>query len=281
MWLILTESHDSSGAWLADGMRERTVQPVLHLHSRDIGPGAECERGMSRDGPWFRLRTERGDVVDSRTLRGVVNRVRALPPGLVQRMSLPDREQVIANFSSPLLRLFRDLPCPVLNRTTAQGLSGDFRIDGEWSALADSAGFLSAPLASTPTVFRSPGRAAPLAELTNVSRVVVIGERVVPLDAATRSVPPALAAKCLKVANAARATFLGIDAVRLFPRDWRFVAANFCPDLRQGESALLDAIAEYLEGPVGETSSEPGGTAASAVEEKRSSVRFRDLLHLW
>jgi hypothetical protein len=107
--------------------------------------------------------------------------------------------------------------------------------------------------------------------------VAVVGERVVPLDDSGRAVPPALAAKCLKLAAAARATLLGIDAVRLFPRDWRFVAADFCPDLRPGGTPLLDAIAEFLDTPG------PGNipTTPAPDEAKRNSGGFRDLLRLW
>src|SRR5687768_5862165 len=140
MWLILTEPYDDTGAWLADGLSAHAPGPVVHLTTRDFAHRAHTTRLIVGSDDWFRITVDNGVTIDSRSLRGVVNRICALPPGLASRLNDPQRDDAQRNFSLPLLRLLHGFPGPVLNRPTAQGVSGDFRLDFEWTALASQAG---------------------------------------------------------------------------------------------------------------------------------------------
>lgn len=244
MWLILSEPCDPAATWLAGGLRSCTPLPVVHFTSSDIGPSACSERGVDGAGVWFSIRTAGGRAIHSRELRGVVNRIWALPPGLAMRMNLPDRRPIVRNIVAPLLRWLHRFPGPVLNRPTAQGLSGDFRLPNEWVALAEESGFFNLPQMSAWREEACPGPEPAAAD--EVTRVVVVGAQVLSLDDPGRAVPGALAARCLRLASVARASLLGIDAVRVFPRDWRFAGATFWPDLTRGGTALLDAVAGAL-----------------------------------
>jgi hypothetical protein len=181
--------------------------------------------------------TADGRVVDSRSVHGVINRLWALPPGLARRMNLPDRRHVVRNFTQPVLRWLSAFPGIVLNRPLAQGLSGDYRLDGEWCMLADRIGFMSAPDILPAD---SCGPAARFA------KVMVVGTKVVPLQKSRLPLSSVLAEKCLRLAKAARTDLLGIEAVRLWPSNWRFVNASFWPDLHTGGARLLDILVDEL-----------------------------------
>lgn len=240
MWLILTEPYDDTGAWLAQGLRPYAPGPVIHLTTRDIAQGASTAHGLENGSAWFQVRLADGATIDSRTLRGVVNRVCALPPGLACRLRSPQRDCAERNFGLPLLHLLHHFDGPVLNRPTAHGISGDFRLDFEWAALASQVGLTRTP--SRPVWSTAPAsRAGP-----DVASLAVIAEHVVSLPAGAVEVPAHVVICCRRLAALSRTSLLGLDLTRSVEGSWHFLRANPRPNLIPGGDPLLEAVAHSL-----------------------------------
>lgn len=243
MWLILTEPYDDNGAWLAQGLRPHAPGPVVHLTTRDITQGASTAHGCEDGNAWFHVRVASGQTIDSRSLRGVVNRVCALPPGLAFRLSLPLRDSAERNFGLPLLHLLHGFDGPVLNRPTAQGISGDFRIDFEWSTLATQVGFVRTP--SRPAWSNRRTAASEM----DVTQVLVIGEQTIAPDLDAATLPTGVAACCRRLAALSRTSMLGLELTRDANDDWHFLRANSRASLRPGGERALAAVAQALTAP--------------------------------
>ncbi len=244
MWLILTEPYDDTGAWLTEGLRAHAPGPVVHLTSHDILHGASTAHGLDEGVAWFHLRLASGLTIDSRTLRGVVNRICALPPGLAFRLRPPHRDSAERNFGLPLLHLLHGFAGPVLNRPTPQGISGDFRLDFEWAALAAQVGFARTPAramwATRPSLRNPP----------DVVTVAVIGDHVLPLDADATEIPAGIVSCCRRLATLSRCNLFGLDLTRTDSDSWHFLRANSRASLIPGGWPVLNAVARALAAPV-------------------------------
>ena len=150
MWLLLTEPLDTSADWLVVALAQRTGERVLHLTSEDLHTATITAHDTTDHDGWLRLRTLDGRSFDSRAVRGVINRLQALPPGLASRLQLTHQDRMVRTFASPVLRWLNECEGPVLNRPTANGLSGDYRTREDWMAMADRIGFMSAPETAAP-----------------------------------------------------------------------------------------------------------------------------------
>lgn len=246
MWLILTEPFDPSGAWLSDGLSARSGQLFSHFTSLDIGGDARCERGGETGREWFRLHTRDGAIIDSRTVRGVVNLLFSMPPGLATRMNPADRTAAIRNFAAPFMRWLHHCPGPVLNRPNAQGICGDIRLPAEWVSAAESAG-LPCLASETPWSHSSWfGRPEDTRDLPPMQRVLVAGDTVLPLAARGAALPAHIAAACRRLSVATHAPLLGIDLIPLPGDRWCFVAAHRRPDLQPGGQQAIEAVARAL-----------------------------------
>ena len=266
MWLVLTEPYDEAGAWLADGLRSHAPFPVTLLTTREITQGAQTTHGSDDGREWFRIQLYNDIVIDSRELRGVVNRVCALPPGLAFRLQAPQRDYAEQNFGLPLLHLLHGFPGPVLNRPTPQGISGDFRLDFEWSALATQVGFSRTPARQLWNKSAPHSRSGSPEKASAVTGVVVVGDQVVPLNESTASLPPFAVSCCRRLAALSRSTLLGLELTRTSGEEWQFLRASLRPNLTPGGARVLAAVARVLSSPedpsVDSTLSRPQGLTA-------------------
>ncbi len=246
MWLILTEPFDPSGAWLCDGLTARSGQLFHHCTSNDIDRDSRCERGGETGREWFRLHTRDGTVIDSRTVRGVVNLLLSMPPGLSKRMNPADQTAAVRNFAAPFMRWLHHCRGPVFNRPNAQGICGDIRMPAEWISAAESVGLpclASETHWSRSSWFSRPDR---VEELPPLQRVLVIGETILPLSTRGASLPAHITTACSRLAVLAQAPLLGIDLVPLRGDRWCFAGAHHRPDLKAGGQPAIDAIATCL-----------------------------------
>jgi len=245
MWLILTEPFDPSGAWLSDGLSAYTGQVFRHCTSNDIDRDARCERGGATGYEWFRLHTSSGTIIDSRTVRGVVNLLLSMPPGLSKRMNPADQAASVRNFAAPFMRWLHHCRGPVFNRPNAQGICGDIRMPAEWVSAAESVGLpclASETHWSRSSWFDRPER---VDGLPPIQRVLVIGETIVSATEGM-SVPAHIATACSRLAVQTGAPLLGIDLVPLRSDRWCFAASHYRPDLKAGGQPAIDAIAACL-----------------------------------
>lgn len=266
MWLILTEPCDETGAWLADGLRAFAPCPLARYTTRDIAHGARTARVVEGGDDWFQISVDHRATIDSRTLRGVVNRVCALPPGLAFRLQSPHREYAERNFGLPLLQLLHHFNGPVLNRPTAQGISGDFRLDFEWAALASQVGFPRATSRLMWAGSRADERKPEDRDTPDIVSVAVIGDQVVPLTREPTLLPGATIASCRRLAALSRTTLLGLDLLKVPSGEWQFFRANPRTNLIPGGDAVLAAIARALTSQVAaEISSLENGPGRAAA----------------
>jgi hypothetical protein len=246
MWLILTEPYDDTGTWLAEGLRPLTSEAVVHLTTRDLTQRARVCQVVADGESWFRVTVENGRTIDSRTLNGVVNRICALPPGLALRLHDPLRDSAQRNFGLPLLRMLHDVAGPVLNRPTAQGISGDFRLDFEWAALANQVGLPRAPARPAWPPARVPDRSHTNMSASDIVPVAVIGDQVLVLDNVDTRLPGNVIASCRRLAALSRTSLLGLDLMRSSPGEWKFLRANPRVNLVPGGAEVLTAVARAL-----------------------------------
>ncbi len=138
--------------------------------------------------------------------------------------------------------LLQCLPSPVLNRPTAQGLSGRWRYTPDWLVLAARAGFATTPYAvsSYPAGQSRHDDESDLDVPASASRhsILVVAGRVFgdPVDQRT-------AEAARRLADLAELSLLGLQlAITDDGAAW-FESADLYPDLRTGGDGLLDHIA--------------------------------------
>ncbi len=238
MWLVLTEPFDPSGDWLAQELAKHASEEVLHLTSRDIAAASQADRGVDDGGVWFRVVAASGRVVESRRLRGVVNRICSSPGALTHSMG--GRATESPALGAPLMRWLHRWPGPVLNRPNLDGLSGDFRPTFWWLDHAVRAGF---------AVPRSQqdfgGKSSPSNDPASVW-VAVVGDDVRALDDPGRVIATSLRSRCRRLAQATGASILGVEATSTHTGEWTFLGASLRPDLSRGGEALVLSVVHAL-----------------------------------
>ncbi|MGH8018789.1 MAG: hypothetical protein ACREIA_10935 [Opitutaceae bacterium] len=234
----MTEPFDPSGGWLAHELAKHASEEVLHLTSRDIATAAQADRGVDDGGVWFRVVAASGRVVESRKLRGVVNRICSSPGALTHGMG--GRTTEAPSLGAPLMRWLHRWPGPVLNRPNVDGLSGDFRPSFWWLDHAVRAGF--AVPRSQPDFG---DRSAPSGDPAS-AWVAVAGDDVHALDDPGRVIAMSLCSRCRRLAHAAGAAILGIEAASTHTGEWTFGGASLRPDLSRGGEPLVRSVMRAL-----------------------------------
>lgn len=244
MWLVLCDTHDSSAAWAGQRLKARGLQPVEILSADELALSDFQEHRLEGRSGWtLRFRTESGVQVDGSRLHGVLNRLYTVPIGHWRRATAADQSYVQQELVAFFLSWLAALRCPVINRPTPQGLSGQWRLESEWAWLARRAGLPTAIYRQTSRdrIDEAHGerRLVPKGALVNTA--IVIGGRVV-----GPALPPALAAACVRLARLAGTQLLGIDFVRDAQQAWSFAGASPTPDLRLGGEALIGTLLDAM-----------------------------------
>jgi hypothetical protein len=260
MWLILIEPNDPLGPWLADGLRRRTLTPVVALSTQDFLDRGRLEQHRNDDEAWFHLETEDGLVVDSREVTGAINRLRTLPLRPISGSHLGSGRK-FSDAPAILVSCLAALRCPMLNPPGSSGLGPDVRLDFEWAVIALQAGLRSAARQTAPlaahTLLKGPSTSAD----AESARVLVIDHEVLtPPDV---TLPARTLQACCCLAQFARTPMLAVDLRRQPGGEWMFVDADPRPDPSTYGSAALDALAEAL----APSMSVHGGTPEPIEEE--------------
>jgi hypothetical protein len=184
-----------------------------------------------------------GEKVRGTEVRGVLNRISALPPSSLLLIHPSDRHYVTHEMQAFFLSWLYAIRGPVLNRPSPFGLSGRLRHVSEWVWLASRAGLAN-------TGYRQSSRDSPL-PWTAHTCLPGAGFPVTTLVVADGVVtgPPApehIRRGCLRMSALSATPLLGIDFVVLPDGAWTFAGASTSPDLRLGGEPLLDALASAL-----------------------------------
>jgi hypothetical protein len=247
VWLVLCHTSDVPALWAYQGLRARGLAPLELVSAEELSAALRWAHRVDGRGASVEIALADGRVISSGTLRGVLNRITAVPLALWRSGTAVDREYVEQELTALYVSWIHSLPCPVLNRATALGLAGQWRHESEWIRLAAWAG-LPAP------VYRQssddpPDDAAGASRLhaygATTQTVIVVGGR-----ATGARAPTAVLNGCVRLASLAETPLLGVDFAAGSAGAWTFAGATPTPDLREGGPAVIDAIMDAFVAPV-------------------------------
>lgn len=263
MWLLLCAADDRPALWAAARLMARGLAPLVVLTPELLHHSFGWQHRLADDHPArvaFTLAD--GRAIRGEAIRGVLNRIDALPPHLVDALPPPDRAYALQEWVALHVSWLSSLEVPVLNLPVGHGLCGPGRSHAEWTWLASQAGLPTAPLRrSTDPWARSgtdhppgaatrrwgpepalhAGRAADRhrADRPPPLRTVCVVDGVAVDD----GLRPPLRAACGRLGPLAATRLLGVT---LEKASGRFVSASPRPDLRSGGEAILDALVRAL-----------------------------------
>jgi hypothetical protein len=250
-WLVLCGFGDHAARWAFERLCDLTSSPVELVTDEDL-LGAAWDHRVGDDAVVTNLRLTDGRTLRSSEIRGTLNRLTHAPPALAGLLAPTDREYGYAELSALLLSWLAALDGPILNPPATRGLCGAWRPAIEWANLAAEAGIAWVTLEADSVDQPATGVGDPsetwLAAGPGPVRedAIVIGASVFSarrLDGATRDA-------CRRLAALAETPILGLafDATSAASRP-RLLGATPLPDLREGGTPLIAALATALAGP--------------------------------
>jgi hypothetical protein len=242
MWLILCSEADEAALWLRSQLKERGMAPLELVAGELLGSALRWEHEVGKDGAWFKVELQDGRQIDSRDVKGAVNRITAAGEAVRNPASAADRQYAMQEFAALLMSALHALPGPVMNRPTASGLSGAWRHPAEWVWMAGQAGLPVLPYVSeSPTAPDAGWGWRPVVPYgAPVDTAFVVEDRV------TGDVPERLHNGCAALAQKAGASLLGVDFLKDLQGTLWFAGAGPLPDLRRGGPPLVEAVHEAL-----------------------------------
>ncbi len=245
MRLVLCDAGDAAALWAFAGLRARGLDGLELVCPQALVCSLRSVHRVGARDAHFEIALADGRVLDSRAVRGVLNRVSVLPLDHLGGAAAADGRYAVEEIHALVLSWLATLGAAALNRATPRGLSGAWRPPIEWTLLATRAGLpVPAVRQSSRDGFRRTG-APPIRRHT----VVVLGDGVFGLE-----LPRDLAQACVRLARLADTDLLGIDLDRLADGSLTFADATPQPDLRFGGSAFLDELHARLTGAPAGTS---------------------------
>lgn len=241
MWLVLCSSNDAPALWAFQGLSQAGLSPVELVTVESLGYCRRWDHRLQAKGDSTSFTLPDGRIIESRRIRGTLNRI--LAPATIQlAAAVPeDRGYASQEMFSFYVSWLKTLPEPILNAPVPQGLCGRWRHITEWLWLSAQAGL------ETPG-YRMSSRDVPdvgqqVAVPGQTARTaVVVGDTVFGAD-----LPSDVAASCVRLAELAGVKTLGIDLYYENSR-WTFASATPMPDFRLGGWPLLEKLAHILKG---------------------------------
>jgi hypothetical protein len=242
MWLVLCDASDASAVWAFREMRARGIAPLELVTADDLSLADYWEHRIVGGRASIRIRAGKLDI-DGGQLCGVFNRLYAVPIPHWRSAKQSDQDYVQQELTALFLSWLHGLSCPVINRPTPQGLSGQWRSESEWAWLAHRAGLPVAPYRQSARdridEMKGEKRMVPLGAL--VQTVIVLGDAV-----AGAAAPPPVVAACQSLAKISGTELLGVDFIAGPAGPWTFAGANPMPYLMLGGPALIQALCDRL-----------------------------------
>ena len=238
MWLVLCATNDLAALWAARGLGARGLQPLEIVTGEVLAYNQRIAHRLTAGQPDVQITLTDGRVVDSATVRGTLNRLQFVPSAHLSGANAADRQYAEQELFALYLSWLHGLPGIMLNRPMPHGLSGAWRHPSEWVWLAPQAGLLSMPYQQSDWL-EAPSNAL----ARNSARTIIVVKN----TCCGPTVPPSVAAGCLRLAQLSGTSLLGLDFHLAPSGDWVFTGATPMPDLRLGGSALLDALARALQ----------------------------------
>ncbi|MBL9175148.1 MAG: hypothetical protein JNL10_16535 [Verrucomicrobiales bacterium] len=246
MWLILSDASDPVGPWLARGLQDLGLNPVRHVTGTQLALARRWEHRLEGEVAVSRVTLADGTILESNLLRGVVNRLQAIPPEFTLGMRAADRDYGLQEAHALLLSWLRSLGCPVVNPVSPGGLSGAWRHPVEWFSLACEFGLntpgyrIDCDAPSHAIVDPRPGLPPRFHNMPSIE-VAVIGNTICRPPGAP-DLPEDVCNASVRLARAAAVPLLGLHLGRDAARQWWFLGATLLPDLRRLGAPALAAL---------------------------------------
>lgn len=240
MWLVLCERRDLAALWAYRGLSRRGFDPLELVSADVLACALHWEHRLGADGVRTELTVAGGRTIRSEEVRGVLNRLVAIPDDHLRGAPAAERAYATQELFAFFVSWLNGLGSRVLNRPVPQGLSGPWLRLSEWLALAARAGLSTPPYRRTSRQSPAFGyEPPPVAGRLRTVLVVdggVVGERV----------PSSVEAGCVRLSELAGTAILGVDFGRNGDERWAFAGATPLPELRGGGERALDLIAAAL-----------------------------------
>ncbi len=196
------------------------------------------------EGVCSRLTLGDGRAVESREVRGTLNRLPHAPP---LPLAAEDREYGFHEMSALVMSWLASLPGPVLNPPDTRGLAGAWRAPSEWAFLAAEAGMWAAPVSVDSEAEWGSGGGwqawPPYAPVE--AAAIVVGEAVFAHEPLTE----ATITGCRRLACLAQTPVLGlVFSCATCGGSPEIAGATPLPDLRAGGEEVIEALAAALRG---------------------------------
>jgi hypothetical protein len=230
MWLVLCDRTDHAALWAYRGLAARGLEPLELVTADALAYALRWEHRVGAAGASVQVELADGRRIDGRRVRGVLNRLVAVPDGQLSLAREEDRDYARQELYAFFLSWLACLPGRVVNRPVPQGLCGAWRHRSEWLALAAAAGLETVP-------FRMDGD-APTDGFVAATRVVPVVDG----EALGEGLPASFRAGCARLAELAGAVVLGVELAS----GGLVSGATPLPELRLGGERALDLLAAAL-----------------------------------
>jgi hypothetical protein len=243
MWIVLADATDVVADWAFAALNNRGLTPLYRISPDDLAVGASLTHTLVNGQVSTRLRLTDGTEISDQSLRGVLNRLYGATAPHFRGSSTKDQDYVQQELYALYLSWLYGLQCPVINRPTAQGLSGAWRHEAEWVVLAHKAGLPVAPYrqSSWDVVDAMKGDRRLVPEGVLPTSVIVFGALTIGIG-----LPANILAGCRRLAALAQTELLGVDFIPDAQGGWTFAGATPMPDWRLGGSLLIEALVARL-----------------------------------
>lgn len=244
MWLVLCPPNDLAALWAYQGLKARGLAPLELVSAEMLAYGLRWEHRLSTNGLSVDITLADRRTIRSSTVRGILNRLSYIPQEHFYAAGSADRDYAAQELMAFYMSWLHAMPGAVLNRPTAQGLSGSWRHISEWVWLAGRAGLPTLPYRQTGLDQIEDGHTGGrlVSEATPAKTILVVGGHLTGTPA-----PPDILEGCKRLAALSATALLGIEFVAGSRSSWTFAGATPLPDLRLGGEVLLDLLVSALQ----------------------------------
>ena len=144
LWIVVSSEADTVARWAADGLRARGLTPLEWITTEQL-PQAVWDHRITGSGACLELVRADGRHIDSREVRGVINRLRFVPAGHSVIARGDDQQYSQHEMTAFYLSWLNAFRCPVLNPASHLGMCGAVRHASDWLCLAARVGLNCPP----------------------------------------------------------------------------------------------------------------------------------------
>jgi len=252
MWIVLCHPGDDAAVWAFGRFQAFGLEPLRLVSPEMLVYAARSRHWVGTQGVGFVVTLPDGTELNSRDLRGVLNRTAFVPSEHLQRAVEADRQYAQQEWCALYLSWLTAIHGRVVNAAHPLGPGGAAREPLEWALLAGLAGLETPRLrrSSFDAPLGAPEGSFPLAPGGEWRHVLVFAGQVF-----GSLLPAGVRDACLRLATMAGVSLLGVNLSRGPAGQWTFRSADLLPDLRVGGQRFAEALARFMDAT-------PGGEGA-------------------